>query len=190
VFGTVNSNRKPMTLLTKDVIEVIEQCYARVKLLGSEQRTFFQSLDIEAWTLISSWGQVYSGLSSKRCLVAGFINGTGEKIQVKSTMLVEGGSPCYAIPSKEYDQEEDILDPGGAIILFGWGAVPSLAQAGRVFMTIETSAFLCALSDRKSTAKTTFATAFDGFEVGFLEKSFDENEWWAKYWLLVRKTQI
>ena len=174
--------------MTKDVIEVIEQCYGRVKQLGSESPIFFKSIDEEAWILISSWGQVYSGLRKRRRLAVGLINGSGHGIQIKSTMLVEGGSPCYAIPSKEYNQEQDILHPGGAIIFFGWGAEPSLAQAGRVFMKIETSAFMCELSDRKSMA--TYATPLHGFEVGFLEKSFDVNDWWAKYWLLVRKSEL
>ena len=187
IFGCLNAIRTPINLMAKDDIEVIEQCYARVKQLGSELPIFFKSLDEEAWNLINSWGQVYSGLSSRRCLSAGFINGTGCIMQVKSTMLVEGGSPCYAIPSKEYDQEQGILHPGGAIIIFGWGAVPSLSQAGRVFMNIETSAFICDLTDHKS--KATHAVALPGFEVGFLEKSYDDSGWWAKYWLIVRKAQ-
>lgn len=142
-------------------------------------------MDEEAWNLVSSWGQVYSGLSSRRCITAGFINAAGCDIQVKTSMLVEGGSPCYAIPTKEFDQEQGILYPGGAVLFFGWGVVPSLTQNGRVFMNIETSAFMCDLSDRKS--KATYALAMPGFEVGFLEKSYDESGWWAKYWLLVRK---
>lgn len=85
---------------------------------------------------ISSWGQVFSGLSSRRCIAAGIINGTGNSIQVKSTKLVEGGSPCYSIPTKEFDPEQGVLKAGGAIIFFGWGVVPNLLQAGNVFMHI------------------------------------------------------
>ena len=77
VFGSINFVRTTINLLTKDDIEVIEQCYGRVKELGSEQPFFFKSLDEEAWTLVSSWGKVYSGLSSRRCLAAGLINGSG-----------------------------------------------------------------------------------------------------------------
>jgi hypothetical protein len=25
-----------------------------------------------------------------------------------------------------------------------------------------------------------------GYKVGFLEKSFDESGWWAKYWMLLQ----
>jgi len=53
-------------------------------------------------------------------------------------------------------------------------------------MHIETNAFISDLSDQKSHA--TYAEAMPGYQVGFLEKSYDDSGWWAKYWLLVRKT--
>lgn len=183
VFGSVNNTRKRLSNTIKDEIDVIEQCFARVKALGSESTTFFQTLDVEAWTLVNSWGQVFSGLSSRRCISASIINGTGYDIQIKATKLVEGGSPCYSIPSKEFDAEQGVLHPGGAIIFFGWGVVPNLLQAGNVFMNIETNAFVSDLSDHKS--RDAYAMATAGYKVGFLEKSFDESGWWAKYWLLV-----
>merc|ERR1712176_828397 len=118
--------------------------------MGSESQNFFKTLDDEAWTLVSCWGQVFSGLSSRRCIAASIINGTGSTIQIKSTKLVEGGSPCYSIPTKEYNPEQGILLAGGAIIFFGWGVVPNLLQAGNVFMHIEPNAFISDLSDQKS----------------------------------------
>eukprot|EP00978_Attheya_sp_CCMP212_P008410 scaffold19815_cov58-Attheya_sp.AAC.1 len=184
VFGSCNGKYKRMSSSVKDEIDVIEQCFARVKVLGSGSPTFFKTLDEEAWTLVCSWGQVFSGLSSRRCIAASIINGTGHDIQIKSTKLIEGGSPCYTISTKEFDQEQGILRPGGAIIFFGWGVVPSLLQPGQVFMNIETNTFTCELSDQKS--PSTFATPVSGYQVGFLEKSYDESGWWAKYWLLVR----
>lgn len=177
--------RKRLSSTIKDEIDVIEQCFARVKVLGSESATFFAKLDEEAWTLVNSWGHVFSGLSSRRCIAASIINGTGGDIQIKSTKLMEGGSPCYSIPTKEFDSEQGFLRAGGAIIFFGWGVVPNLLQAGSVFMSIETNCFVCDLSDHKS--RDTRAEAFAGFQVGFLEKSYDESGWWAKYWLLVRR---
>lgn len=186
VFGSSNNNRKRLHSSIKDEIDVIEQCFARVKKLGSHSQVFFKTLDEEAWSLINSWGQVFSGLSSRRCIVASIINGTGFDIQIKSTKLVEGGSPCYSIPSKEFDAEQGVLHPGGVIIFFGWGVVPNLLQAGNVFMSIETNAFVTDLSDHKG--RETFAETMPGYHVGFLEKSYDESGWWAKYWLLVRKT--
>lgn len=152
--------------------------------MGSDTSTFFKTLDHEAWSLVCSWGQVFSGLSSRRCLVASVINGTGNAIQIKSTKLTEGGSPCYSIPTKEFDQEQGILHPGGVVIFFGWGVVPNLLQPGRVFMHIETSGFIADLADHKS--RETFAEAMPGYQIGFLEKSYDESGWWAKYWLLLR----
>jgi hypothetical protein len=53
-------------------------------------------------------------------------------------------------------------------------------------MTIETNAFVTDLSDHKG--RETYAETMPGYQVGFLEKSYDESGWWAKYWLLVRKT--
>jgi len=185
VFGSFNGRWKSLKAVTKDDIDLIEQCFERVKHLESESTTFFKSLDEETWMLVKSWGQVHSGLSSRRCLAAGIINGSGHDIQIKSSILVEGGSPCYSIPSKEFDQEQGVLHPGGAIIFFCWGALPSLTQSGNIFMHIETNAFVSDFSARKS--KETIAMALPGFQVGFLEKSYDEKKWWAKYWILVRK---
>ena len=171
--------------LVEDEIDLIEQCFSRVKKMGSESSNFFKTLDDEAWTLVSCWGQVFSGLSSRRCIVASVINGTGNAIQIKSTKLVEGGSPCYSIPTKEFDPVQGVLNAGGVIIFFGWGVVPSLLQAGNVFMHIETNAFIADLADQKN--RDTFTEALPGYQVGFLEKSYDDAGWWGKYWLLIRK---
>ena len=97
---------------------------------------------------------------------------------------MEGGSPCYSIPTSEFDADQGLLHPGGAIIFFGWGVVPSLLQAGNVFMHIETNAFIANLADQKS--RDTDAEALPGYQVDFLEKSYDDAGWWAKYWLLLR----
>mmetsp|Transcript_26354 Transcript_26354/g.38191 ORF Transcript_26354/g.38191 Transcript_26354/m.38191 type:complete len:127 (-) Transcript_26354:27-407(-) len=126
-------------------------------------------------------------------MAVGIINGTGSDLQIKSTKLLEGGSPCYTIPTKEFKEDQNLLRPGGAIILFGWGVVPNLLQDGRVFMNIETNAFVADLSVWKSQSsktklQSTYALPMPGYQVGFLEKSYDDSGWWAKYWLLVRKT--
>lgn len=184
VFGSCNQTRKRLGSSVKDEIDLIEQCFGRVKKMSSASATFFETLDEEAWTLVSSWGQVFSGLSSRRCIAASVINGTGNDIQIKSTKLVEGGSPCYSIPTSEFDADQGVLHAGGAIIFFGWGVVPSLLQAGNVFMHIETNAFIADLADQKS--RDTYAEALTGYQVDFLEKSYDDAGWWAKYWLLLR----
>jgi hypothetical protein len=186
VFGSCNQTRKRLASTIKDEIDLIEQCFGRVKKMGSESNTFFETLDNEAWTLVSCWGQVFSGLSSRRCIAASVINGTGNDIQIKSTKLVEGGSPCYSIPSKEFDPDQGVLHAGGVIIFFGWGVVPSLLQAGNVFMHVETNAFIADLADKKS--RDTYAEALSGYQVDFLEKSYDDAGWWAKYWLLIRRS--
>jgi hypothetical protein len=184
VFGSCNQVRKRLASTIKDEIDLIEQCFGRVRNMSSESSTFFETLDEEAWALVSCWGQVFSGLSSRRCIAASVINGTGFDIQIKSTKLMEGGSPCYSIPTSEFDAEQGVLHAGGAIIFFGWGVVPSLLQAGNVFMHIETNAFIADLADQKS--RDTYAEALPGYQVDFLEKSYDDAGWWAKYWLLLR----
>jgi len=184
VFGSCNLTRKRLSDSIKDEIDLIEQCFGRVKRMSSESSAFFKSLDDEAWSLVSCWGQVFSGLSSRRCIAASVINGTGYGIQIKSTKLMEGGSPCYSIPTSEFDADQGVLQPGGAIIFFGWGVVPSLIQAGNVFMHIETNAFIASLAHQKS--RDTDAEALPGYQVDFLEKSYDDAGWWAKYWLLLR----
>jgi hypothetical protein len=189
VFGSFNNQqhgRFGSSLAAKDEVDVVEQCFTRVKEMSSANRSFLRTLDEEAWGLISSWGQIFSGLSSRRCIAASLVNGTNRAIQIKSAKLLEGGSPCYSIPTQEFDPEQGILHAGGAIIFFGWGVVPNLLQSGSVFMQIETNAFVAELSDQKNRAKT-LTQAMPGYHAGFLEKSYDDSGWWAKYWILVRK---
>jgi hypothetical protein len=187
IFGKCNNERKRLANTVKDEIDLIERCFGRVKRTSSENPKFFMTLDEEAWNLVSCWGQVFSGLSSRRCIAACVINGTGGDIQIKSTKLLEGGSPCYSIPTKEFDSDHGVLHAGGIIIFFGWSQQPSLLQPGNVFMHIETNAFTADLAHTKS--RDVYAEAFTGFELGFLEKSYDDHGWWAKYWLLIRKTE-
>lgn len=165
IFGSCNDERSRPESSIRDEIDLVEQCFGRVKNMGSDSRTFFKNLDEEAWGLITAWGHVFSGLSSKRCVVAGIINGTGNTIQIKSTKLVEGGSPCYTIPTKEYDPEQGLLHAGGCILFFGWGNVPNLLNAGGVFMHIETNGFICDLGGQKS--RESYAEAMAGCQVGF-----------------------
>jgi len=186
VFGSCNNVRKRLDSSVKDEIDLVEQGHSRIRKMDSSSTTYFRTLDEEAWSLVSSFGYLFSGLSSRRCIVAGIINGTGITIQIKSTKLVEGGSLCYSLGTKEYDTEQGILRAGGVIIFFGWGVVPNLIQPGSVFMTIETNGFTCDLADQKDSS--TSASAMPGYQVGFLEKSYDEGGWWAKYWLKVIKT--
>ena len=72
-----------------------------MNVLSSEIPNFFRLLDEEAWSLIYSWGQVFSGLKSRRSIIAGFINESGSDLQIKATK-----SPCYHIPSSEYNNEQ------------------------------------------------------------------------------------
>ena len=184
-FGSCNKTRRQLPTDIKDEIDLIEQCFCRVKQLGSQSPDYLETLDNECWSLVSCWGQIFSGLSSRRCIAAGLINGTGVPIQIKTTLLTEGGSPCYSIPTSEFDVEQGMLREGGSMIFFGYGVVPSLLQAGDVFMHIETNSFIADLSVSKGPDTSVEATP--GFLAGFLEKSYDEAGWWAKYWILVRK---
>ncbi len=187
VFGSFNNSKRRLGSNVKDEVDLVEQCRARVRAIGSESSSYFRSLDDEAWSLVSNWGQVFSGLSSRRCIVASIINGTGGPLQIKSAKLLEGGSPCYSIPTKEYNAQQGILYSGGCIIFFAWGVAPNLLQAGNVFMHIETNAFECELADHKDRA--TYGKAMPGYKVGFLEKSYDDSGWWAKYWILARSVK-
>ena len=184
IFGSDNVAKKYNDLFERDAIELVEQCFDRVKELRSTKSNFFKSIDSEAWKLVDMWMQIH-GLSSRRCVSVGIINATKAQLQIKSSMLIEGGSPCYSIPTKEFNHVENILQAGGAIIFFGWGVEPSLTRTGGVCMNIETNAFIGNFLDFKS--NLTSVTSKAGFDVGFLEKSYDPNSWWAKYWLIVRK---
>eukprot|EP00970_Alexandrium_tamarense_P017406 scaffold9505_cov202-Alexandrium_tamarense.AAC.2 len=185
VFGSVNRPVKMNSVDLENEIELIQKCYYRVNELRSSMSNYFRRLDQEAWSLVNSWSQVFTGLSSRRCISIGILNGTSETIQIKSARIVEGGSACYTIPSSEFDKRQGTLSAGGAVIFFGWGAAPSLLQPGRALISIETNVFACNLSDRKRHSTTVQALA--GYSVGFLEKSYDESGWWAKYWILIRR---
>lgn len=182
VFGRLNIPKELDEL--DDEERIIQSCHDQVSILGSFMPHYFHDLDQEAWILLNSLTQLFSGWSSRRCVVVGLINATNESIQIKSTNMVEGGSPCHVIPTIEYDINNAVLHPGGVLLCVGWGAVPSSMQTGRVMIGIETNSFACSLAD--SISHTSSVEAVSGYKVGFLEKSFDESGWWAKYWMLLQ----
>jgi len=184
IFGSINRKETNAGNNVSKEKDIIQQCYNRVKNMGGESPSFFSSLDEEAWSLIDCWSYLFSALNSRRCVIAGLINASNVDLQIKSTSLVEGGSPLFQIPSRDYDEGQAILHPGAAMIFFAWGVAPSLQHIGGVFMNIETNAFVCNLLDR---SHSTSLVPVSGYQVGFLEKSYDELGWWAKYWLLVTK---
>lgn len=185
IFGSMNTDYTVQPMDLDSDAKLVERCKSRVGVLSSSNPDFFIRLDQEAWLLVNSSTQLFTGLSSRRCVLAGILNGANKAIQIKSATLIEGGSECYIIPSREYDKEQGTLEPGGAVIIFGWGAAPSLLQPGRVLISIETNVFSCVLSDQKGQDATT--RSLPGYKVGLLEKSYDEGGWWAKYWMLIKK---
>lgn len=187
IFGSININYKVQPMDLDSDARLVERCRSRVSVLSSSNPDFFIRLDQEAWLLVNSSTQLFTGLSSRRCVCIGILNGANETVQLKSAKLIEGGSRCYIIPSREYDKQQGTLEPGGAVIIFGWGAAPSLLQPGRVLISVETNVFSCFVSDRKGQETTIHSLA--GYQIGLLERSNDEDEsgWWAKYWILIRK---
>lgn len=182
VFGSLNIPKELDELYDEE--SIIQSCHDRINLLGSFMPNYFRDLDQVSWLIINSLTQLFYGLSSRRCVVVGVINATNESIQIKSTNMVEGGSPCHVIHTIEYDTSNAVLHPGGILICVGWGAVPNSMQTGRVMISIETNSFACSLADNIS--QTSSVEVLRGYKVGFLEKSFDENGWWAKYWMLLQ----
>lgn len=181
IFGSCNSRKRVYTV--KNESDLVEQVQNNVRRVDSSSTKYLKTLDEEAWSLVSTFGNVFAGLNCRRCIVGSIINGTGSLLQVKNTTLMEGGSPCYALATRDYDAEQGLLQTGGVIVFFGWGFVPNLIQPGNAIMRIETNAFVGELSTKRGNA--TYATAMPGYQVGFLEKSYDD--WWAKYWLLIRQ---
>jgi len=185
VFGRCNIMRTFIDYTAKDEVDVIEQGCSRVRNLSSSSRSFFRRLDEEAWTLVDSWCHLVSGLRSRRCLVVGIINGTDANLQIKSTKLLEGGSPCYSLPTSEFYDDQGLLGPGGAIIYFVWGNPPNLNNHGDIFLNVETNAFTADFGGNKSTNSNYFPRC--GHQLQFLEKSFDPSGWWAKFWVMSTK---
>lgn len=179
VFGSFNNASRRLSSGIKDEVDLVDQAKSRIRRIDPNSSTFLKSIDDESWSLISYFGQIFSGLSSRRCIACGLINGTGRCLQIKSTRLLEGGSCCHVIATRAFDVDQSVLQAGGVIVLFGWGL-----PWGSVSMSIETNGFVCEISDRKGSSN--YATAMPGYQVGFLEKSYDDAGWWAKYWLLVR----
>lgn len=165
----------------------ISRCRSRMNKIGSSVPNYFERLDQEAWMLVNFVSQAFTGLYSRRCIVAGVINGTGNDIQIISSKLIQGGSRCYSLPTIEYDKSTGILRPGGATIFLGWGAAPSLLQPGNVLMQIEANVSVIALGD--SIGKFTSTQVLPSWKVDFLEKSYDDAEWWAKYWIVIKKKE-
>ena len=99
VFGSNNVTKKYVDLFVRDALELIEKCFDRVKELGNDSTQFFKSIDNEAWNLVDMWIQIH-GLSSRRCVSVGIINATRCNLQLKSSKLIEGRSPCYSICTK------------------------------------------------------------------------------------------
>lgn len=186
VFGSINTPFDVEAVGLND--DFMKRCYTQVVRMGSFMPNFFHLLDLEVWMLICSVGKMFTGLSSRRCVAAGLINGSGEAIQIKTAKLVQGGSACYTIPTIEYNKNQGVLHPGGAVIFFGWGSVPSLLQPGKVLISIETNSFAIDLTD--SISQSTTIEALPHWQVSFLEKSYDKSGWWAKYWMLVQKKTL
>jgi hypothetical protein len=161
---------------------MIERCCYRVQKLNRNDGPFLKNFDEEAWTLVDSWSQLVSGLRARRCLVTGLVNGTQSSIQIKATSLLEGGSPVYSLPSKEFDEDKGLLGPGGVLILFSWSWPPNLNNGGNIFLHVESSAFSAGLS--QNSAVVSSASPRPKYRVQFLEKSLDPSGWWAKFWLL------
>lgn len=181
IFGSVNCQYNAHHDNSLDNQATLDHCHRRVKFLQSDNSTFFSSLDEEAWGLISTWRNLYFGIHSRRCLVSGLINGTGEGIQIKSTTLLEGGSPIYRIPAgRDFDELNSILKPGGAIIFFAWGVSPNLNQSGNIHIQLDSNVFSSYFS-----STTAVATPRVRYSCIFLERSI--SDWWAKFWLLITK---
>jgi hypothetical protein len=185
IFGSLNRSFNVKQLDLESDAKLVDRCNLRVNVMSSSTPDFYRRLDEEAWTLVNSSTQLFTGLHSRRCVSLGLLNGANETIQIKSAKLVQGGSLCYIIPTSEYNRHQGTLEPGGAVIVFGWGSAPSLLQPGRVSINIETNIFSCCMSDTKE--QETTIHSLPRYQVGFLEKSFDESGWWAKYWMLIKK---
>ena len=185
IFGSLNEDFKAQLSDLDSEAKLVERCNSQVTILNSALSDYFIRLDQAAWHLVNCSTQLFTGLSSRRCVLIGLLNGANETIQIKSNFLIEGGSPCYTVATDEYNKQQGTLKPGGAVIMFGWGAAPSLLQPGRVLMKIETNLFSCSMSDRKG--RECVIHSLPGYQVGSLEKSYDESGWWAKYWILIKK---
>lgn len=187
MFGTINSEDLLPDQVGEDEIQIVEDCYEHFAVLASDSETFFADLDEETWLLIRSWRQHFSGLQSKSCMVAGFINGTKSDIQIKNTVLHEGGSPCCSIPSQDFDELNNILKPGTAVVFFAWQRPPSYEQGHLISMEVETNSFVCTLMNKKDAETKVETIAGHNVECIFLERSI--STWWSKFWVVACEKQ-
>lgn len=166
-----------------DEIDIVENFSETLKELRSSAELYFSSIDKSAWALVDTWKRNFEGMASRRCLVFGIMNGSIRKIQLKSSIVMEGGSPCFRLPSYDFDEHLSIINPGGFILFFCWGNYPNLVDAGNIRLWIDTNAFMCTVSFTKPPSSSLFIEQKHGYTCVCMEKSI--TDWWSKYFIIV-----
>jgi hypothetical protein len=91
------------------------------------------------------------------------------------------GKSMRTFGSIGYDSDSHCIKPGGFVMLFGFGFLPTILDLAHVKLFITTSAFTATVATRKD--RTVMDQVNQEFSVVFLEKSL--SDWWAKYVILV-----
>lgn len=173
-FGSVNSKKfaSSCNKSEKQVLGLARDAAAAVS--ASDPAT----MDEVAWRLLGDWAISHgTGLQGSRCMVLLMLNASSSAVQFLSINITEGRKYCVMpFGNGGFDSESQSVLPGGAVMLFAYGFVPTILDLSHVKIKVSTSAFeaLCSTRSNRSNSETKGTHS-----VAFLEKSL--TDWWAKY---------
>lgn len=176
IFGLTNeTSYGPVKYDEKTLLEV-----AVHRFTGDSRTLTGPHIDALVWQLLYEWKFIHHGFSASRCLALLVLNNLATPIQINDVKVKEGrNSRVYG--QRGYDSAARCVLPGGFVLIFAWGFMPSLVDLAHVKVVVSTSVCAVTVSTRKNRSQCD--SVEQGFSVGFLEKSL--KDWWAKYVLVV-----
>ena len=175
--GTGNASQEPLTANEMRMFDNVEceLCLLRLFTLdvvsNSDGRLIatkatmdaWQKLDEIMWQLIKEWNSIYFGENFSRCACLAIINESTKNLQFKN-VYQKYGRGVHMMPGTGYVAEQKAIVPGGCIVIFTWGDVPSVLVDGHTKACVVTSGFSARFSSKK------------GFKLGFRRNGLKSEE--------------
>eukprot|EP01042_Synura_sphagnicola_P000008 gene8-9_t len=168
VFGSANNLFQGQALASED--EVLRLSPSRLKLVSQTSPAL---LDAALWRVVYEWDATHTLLNSSRCAILAILNRSQQTIQITKTQLREGRD-VVVFGAQGYDAESRSVLPGGCVVVFAYGYLPTLVDKAHVKVDVGSKAFNITFSTR---ANRSTCEPLGGKHVGFLEKSL--TDWWA-----------
>lgn len=181
-FGTVNIREYSCESNSEEhIFNITKARLSKISLAtlqepGGTDR-YSMLLDDATWRLVCEWRHNHHVIfNPSRCAVCLVVNNTPHYVQLTEFELKEGKDFLVMGVGDGYDQDSRSLAAhGGAVVIFGYGYVPSLTDLAHVKIKIYTSAFTAMVSTRKNRSD---CTNQNGFHAGFVEKV--QADYWTK----------